>query len=63
MVGVPPEGVEVELDLPADPVDAVLLDMSEGLPPAGAPLLEARPDYTVPRQEGDTTIVSRRLPL
>jgi hypothetical protein len=63
MVAVPPEGVEVELELPSAPVEAVLLDMSEGLPPTGASLLEARPDHTVPRQEGDTTIVSRRLTL
>jgi hypothetical protein len=58
----PPEGVEVDVVLgEARPLDWYVLDRTPGLPPAGAPLLQARPDTAVPIQEGDSTLVSRKV--
>jgi peptidase M28-like protein len=58
----PPEGCEVELVLGAtQPLDWYVVDRSPGLPPFGAELLTARNKAAAPRQEGDTTLVSRRV--
>lgn len=43
--------------------DWYLVDQSYGLPPAGAPLQKARPAASVPFQDGDITLVSRKLNL
>lgn len=61
LLGLPPEGLEVTIDLPAAWSGRLtLVDASFGLPPAGAPLLQARPAWAVPSQQGDLTTVTRR---
>ncbi len=56
----PPEGIEVRFTLSSrSPVDLYVLDLSYGLPLEGLFLQKARPDVTVPSQDGDVTIVSR----
>jgi hypothetical protein len=61
----PPEGVEVAFTLPAAAsVEAIVLDQSPGLPPPGGALLQqARPPTAVPSQDGDVSLVSRRVRL
>jgi hypothetical protein len=60
----PPAGCEIDLVLgDAGPLEIYGLDLSFGLPPAGAALLAARPPSAVPQQQGDTTLVSRRLKI
>jgi hypothetical protein len=47
-----------------EPIDAVLLDGSYGLPPEGAALAHARnASVAVPVQEGDLTTTLRRMRL
>jgi hypothetical protein len=60
----PPEGIEVVLEF-ADTarVDAYLSDRSFGLPPGAGGLAGARPPGTCPRQDGDVTVVWRKLKL
>ncbi len=59
---VPREGVEAQIEsATGEPVEAVLLDRSSGLPPAGAALQEARPQDATP--DGDVTVVSARVKL
>ena len=55
----------IELDLTRDePIDAVLIDGSYGLPPAGAALAHARDaSLAIPIQEGDLTTTLRRMRL
>jgi hypothetical protein len=60
---VPPEGIEVELTLPANDKTLIVRDLSFGLPPIAAPLLNARPVSLVPIRRGDGVIVSRTLLL
>ena len=56
------DGLEVELELTgAEPVEVLVVDYSLGLPEAGAALLQARPATAVPYQEGDLTVVWRRV--
>lgn len=58
----PPEGSEFELVFSGnDRLEVYAADQSAGLPPAGAPLLAARGNLAVPFQDGDTTVVSRKL--
>jgi hypothetical protein len=60
----PPEGVEVVLVLgTAAPLDALVYDLSSGLPPAGDALLKARPASAVPFQDGDTTVLVKKVRL
>ena len=62
IVAIPPEGLVVELVIQEQaPVELTILDVSEGLPPAGAPLELARPAWAVPSHAGDRTVLSRRL--
>ncbi len=57
-LGLPPEGVELELLLKAeDPLRARLRDASWGLPAAGQELERARAPLAVPRNWGDRTEV------
>jgi hypothetical protein len=58
LLGVPPEGIEVLLEL-AGPTEYDLEDASFGLPASAARLREARPDRAVPSQQGDLTTVVR----
>jgi hypothetical protein len=65
--GVPPEGIEVELEAPGA-IALTLLDVTPGLPPAEiAPIahavLDARDDRAVQTQEGDITILARHIEL
>lgn len=43
--------------------DWYVVDQSYGLPPAGAALQQARPAASVPFQDGDVTLVSRKINL
>lgn len=57
-----PDGVEVALVLgEIKPLDWYLYDLSAGLPPAGEGLLRARPSSAVPVQDGDTTLIERKV--
>jgi hypothetical protein len=55
----------IEIDLTRDePIDAVILDSSYGLPPEGAALAHARDvSVAIPVQEGDLTTTLRRVRL
>ena len=54
-------GDELTIELPeAGPLGFTLWDTSGGLPAQGEPLLRARPDWAVPSQLGDTTVVRVR---
>jgi hypothetical protein len=60
----PAEGIEMSFTLPsASPVEAYLLDESYALPPDGMFLKKARPPDAVPSQDGDATVVSRRIEI
>ena len=59
----PAAGVEVELLLGPGPVEAVVVDQSFGLPPAGAALAAARPREAAPSQDGDVTVATARVRL
>lgn len=57
-----PEGIEVEVVLGAtQPLDWYVYDTSPGLPPAGDALVKARPSIAVTFQEGDTTVIARKV--
>ena len=60
---VPPEGLDVELTMPAVETQIIVQDVSLGLPPEGQSLLAARPPTFVPIHRGDTAVVSRTLKL
>jgi hypothetical protein len=58
----PAGGVEIAFSLPAGkPLEVYALDATYGLPPAGKFLLDARPFTAAPSQDGDVTIISRRV--
>jgi hypothetical protein len=58
----PPAGSELEVVLGStQPTDWYVLDRSHGLPPPGRALLAARPKIAVPFQDGDNTVVSRKV--
>jgi len=60
--GLPPEGVEIEVVLGGTgPMDWYLFDGTRGLPPSGDALRKARPATAVAIQEGDKTMVSRKV--
>lgn len=62
LLALPPEGVELELELagPAGaPVAWRLTDGAFGLPASAAPLAQARPDWAMRSQQGDGTKVIR----
>ena len=56
------EGVEIEVTttLPK-PLEATVYDRTPGLPPAGAALLKARPDTAAAIQDGDVTMVTKKV--
>lgn len=63
-VTTPPEGVEVVLVLgKTEPFDGFVYDLSAGLPPAADALLRARPASAVAFQDGDTTVLTRKVRL
>ncbi|HEV8580069.1 MAG TPA: M28 family peptidase [Thermoanaerobaculia bacterium] len=58
----PSEGSELKVVLgAAQPGDWYVFDRTYGLPPAGQALLAARPKHAVPIQDGDVTVVSRKV--
>jgi Peptidase family M28 len=58
----PAQGSQVDVVLGStQPMDWYVLDRSYGLPPSGAALLAARPKDAVPFQDGDVTLVSRKV--
>ncbi|HEY6321840.1 MAG TPA: M28 family peptidase [Thermoanaerobaculia bacterium] len=60
----PAAGCELDLELDeSGPVELYALDQSLGLPASGAALIAARPPTAVPIQQGDTTMLSRRLKI
>jgi hypothetical protein len=60
----PADGVEIDFSLPVGkPVEVSAADESYGLPSSGAFLLMARPLKAAPSQDGDTTVVTRRVQL
>lgn len=59
---VPPQGSEIEVVLGAtQPLDWYVYDRTPGLPPTAQALLAARPKDAVPIQDGDLTMVSRKV--
>ena len=63
-LAMPAGGVEISFSLPAGkPVDVSAVDQTYGLPPEGAFLLKARPLTAAPSQDGDVTVVTRRVEL
>jgi len=60
----PAAGVEISFSVPlGKPVEVSAADQSYGLPPDGAFLANARPLTATPSQDGDVTIVTRRVQL
>ena len=60
--GLPTQGVEFELVLGATgPFDWYVADRSDGLPPSGRALLDARPATAVAVNDGNTALVSRKV--
>jgi hypothetical protein len=62
--GIPAAGVNMTFTLPVGKmVEITAIDRSYGLPSVGAFLANARPLTAVPSQDGDLTVVSRRVQL
>ena len=60
----PGGGIEISFSVPlGKPVEVSASDKSYGLPPEGKFLLNSRPLTATPSQDGDVTIVSRRVQL
>jgi Peptidase family M28 len=60
----PAGGVEIGFSVPlGKPVEVSAADQSYGLPPDGAFLAKSRPLTATPSQNGDVTIISRRVQL
>jgi hypothetical protein len=60
----PARGIELRFTLPAGkPVEVYVIDETYGLPLEGLFLLKARPLTATPSQNGDVTVVSRRVQL
>ena len=61
---VPPGGLLVELRISgSERLALVAVEETRGLPPSGQALLSARPADVVPSDEGDVTVVTKRLEL
>jgi hypothetical protein len=60
----PAKGVELRFTLPAGkPVEVYAVDETYGVPTEGLFLQKARPLTAIPSQDGDVTVVSRRVQL
>jgi hypothetical protein len=59
----PPEGVTVELTLPAEPGDAFVFDRSPGLPVSAQAIAATRPRGLSPAGGGDATVLYRKVTL
>jgi hypothetical protein len=60
---VPPQGIQVDVTRDGEGLEGYVLDRTAGLPEAGRFLVEARPATAVPSQEGDVTVVYRKLAI
>ncbi|HEX5424678.1 MAG TPA: M28 family peptidase [Candidatus Acidoferrales bacterium] len=61
---IPSNGVTLSFTLPVGkPITVFVIDKSFGLPPDGKSLLAARPKTATASQDGDVTLVSRRVEL
>jgi hypothetical protein len=59
-----PQGVDIEVVLgPGAPQEWYVVDQSPGLPPGGEALRAARPATAVAFQDGDVTLVSRKVKI
>jgi hypothetical protein len=60
----PEAGIEVSFSVPlGKSVEVSAVDQSYGLPPEGAFLANSRPLTATPSQNGDVTLVTRRVQL
>ena len=60
----PPTGVEISFSVPiGKSIEVIAADQSYSLPDEGAFLLHARPLTATPSQNGDVTVISRRVQL
>jgi hypothetical protein len=60
----PSKGVEISFTLPpGKPFEVYAADQTFGLPLEGMFLLKSRPLTATPSQDGDVTVVSRRVQL
>jgi hypothetical protein len=60
----PPQGIDIDVVLSATaPQPWYVLDRTPGLPAAGAALARSRPDWASASQEGDVTLVVRKVVL
>lgn len=60
----PPEGIDIDAVLAtAAPQEWIVYDRTPGLPPAASAVAQARPATTVRSQDGDLTLVSRRIAI
>ena len=63
-VTLPAGGCEIELSLGnTAPLVWYVVDSTPGLPPAGAAILAARPAYAEAQQQGDRTVVGRKVTI
>lgn len=61
---VPPEGVALIIDASGtDAIEMQVIDVTHDLPPSAGPIAGARPSAAVQTQEGDMTVISRRVRL
>lgn len=66
LLGVPAEGLAIEIDAPGEePIALTLMDRSRGVPPGtmADEAVRARPGDAVPSQDGDVTVVTVPLSL
>ena len=64
LLGIPPQGMELEVEVAAAaPLEWYVTDRTYGLPPAGDALRKARPAAAVAVQDGDLTVVSRKVKI
>jgi hypothetical protein len=60
----PPKGIEMRFELPlGKPIEVYVLDLSYGLPLEGMFVMKSRPLTATPYQQGDVTILTRRVQL
>lgn len=66
MSALPAQGIEIDLVLASGAGktwEGTVYDRTPGLPPTGARLLAARPETAAPVQDGDATLVTRKVRL
>ena len=62
--GLPPEGAEIEVTVGSGaPIEALIEEISPGLPPAGTSLSQARSAFATPFLDGDAMVITRIVRL